>query len=99
MEAHPGRIIRAAMAANRTLYLITCDLRGAIDYEPFLDELRQRLEAKEILRSQWVVGSSLDPMEIRDRLRTHLGPEDGLLIVEIGRWASDNTFVNINEVD
>ena len=78
--------------------MITCDLRGAHDYKLFLNEL-QRLGAKEILRSQWVVGSSLDPQELRDRLRNHLDPGDGLLVVEIRRWASDNTLVNINEMD
>ncbi len=80
------------------LYLVTCDLGQADDYQSFRARLRA-LDARQLLNSQWALRSTYTATELRDLLRAFLSDSDRLVVTEVGQeWASRKALSNLGKV-
>jgi hypothetical protein len=78
-------------------YLIAYDLMkpGQV-YDDLIPAL-QRLGAKQVLLSMWVIESSLSPSEVRDYLKPYLDTNDRLAVSLLTTWATYRTMIERTE--
>ncbi len=73
------------------IFLLSCALRApGRNYEPLWRALEQA-KAVQALDSSWFVESEQGAADLNRKMLAHLGPDDGLLILEIrseSRWAA-----------
>jgi hypothetical protein len=76
-------------------YLISYDLRKpGRNYDSLYAALAQ-YNAMRSLQSVWLLDSTQTAGQVRDILQAHIDPNDGLLVIEIGRgWGSFNLLNN-----
>jgi hypothetical protein len=80
------------------LYLVTCDLLDSGDYRSLKERLRA-FEAKQTLSAQWALRSTHSAADLKNILRGFLGPQDRVVITEIGgEWASRRALANLGEM-
>jgi CRISPR/Cas system-associated endoribonuclease Cas2 len=81
------------------LYLVTYDLnKPGQDYQSLFAAL-QRLGAKRVLYSTWVLRSTqYSAKQIFDYLLTHIDAGDRLLVTPMGDWSSWNSMTDINTI-
>src|ERR1700693_4456144 len=84
------------------LYLISYDLRNHAtfgQYETLIAEL-ERLGARRVLLSEWIVKRTETSAVLRDHLKGFIHATDRLLVTEVSttNWASWNIMININDV-
>jgi len=67
------------------ILIITYDLHPAHDYTQFYEALKtQGTSWWHYLSSTWLISTTKRPDEVLDALRSYLGPNDRLLIAEMG---------------
>ncbi len=80
------------------LYLVTCEFTETGEYESLRERLRS-LEARQILASQWALRSTHSAGELKNLLRGFLGPQDRIVVTEVGaEWASRHAFACLGEL-
>lgn len=77
-------------------FIISYDLNGLNPSHKEMDELIERLVANRgrVLETVWWVDYSGTAAALRDRLKTILGSEDSLLVIEAKSAAWSNLLVN-----
>lgn len=83
-----------------SLYLVSCDLshqKDLGDYEGLMGELKN-LGAKQVLLSQWALGSKSSAVELRDHLKPFVHSDDRLVVCTMGSWAAWRAMSNMNDV-
>ena len=80
------------------LFSVSYDLREpGKDYPSLITEL-QRLGAKKILLSHWVLRSSKSAEQLRDQLLSFIDDNDRLFVDQVSDWASFNAMVDPNKI-
>lgn len=80
------------------LYMVTCDLRPADDYQSLRARLRA-LDAQQLLNAQWALRSTYTATELRDLLRAFLHEGDRIVVTEVGQeWASRKAMANLGRL-
>lgn len=75
-------------------FMIGCHLGSpGNDYIALTDAIERIGKSFACTSNTWIVASELGASEIRDELRPHLGPNDGLLVAELSgkvAWRASN---------
>ena len=80
------------------LYLVTCDLLEAGDYESFKSRLRT-FEARQVLGNQWALHSTHTAAQLKEILRQFLNERDRIVVTEVGaERASRRALCNLAEL-
>jgi len=80
------------------LYLVTCDLLEAGDYESFKARLRT-FEARQVLANQWALHSTHTAAQLKEILRQFLTGRDRIVVTEVGaERASRRALCNLAEM-
>jgi len=80
------------------LNLITYDLnKPGQDYKSLIDYL-EKLGARRVLLSTWVIRGDYDVAKLRDAIRVFMDGNDRLLVTVMGAWATYNAMVDINTI-
>jgi len=74
------------------LYMIEYDLRKPFrNYQPLYEELA-KFNAKRVLKSLWTFGRiNTNAEHLRDHFRQYIDADDGLIVMQVGDWATFNT--------
>jgi hypothetical protein len=69
------------------IVLVTYDLRGQRDYASFYATLGQQGPWWHYVSSTWLLSTERSPEEVAESLRSHLDPNDSILVTEMARGA------------
>lgn len=73
------------------LFFLTYDLRGSRNYQTLYDEL-EKFNAVRILESTWCFNrTNTNASGLRDYFKKFVDGDDGLMLSQVGDWASFNT--------
>jgi len=80
------------------LFSVSYDLQEpGKDYRSLTTEL-QRLGAKKVLLSHWVLRSSKSAVQLRDHLKTFIDGNDRLFVAQVPYWASFNAMATPKDI-
>lgn len=80
------------------IYFIEYDLRRKRDYKALTEELA-RFGAVRVLESLWCFQRvNASATGLRDHFRNFMDADDGIIVSEVGEWASYNTNGNPNQL-
>lgn len=80
------------------LYLVSCDLLEAGDYDSFKARLRT-FEARQVLANQWALHSTHTAAQLKEILREFLHERDRIVVTEVGaERASRRALCNLAEL-
>lgn len=80
------------------LYFLEYDLRKDKNYKALTDELSS-FGAIRILKSLWCFKRiNTSPSSLRDHFRKFIDSDDGIIVSEVGDWASYGTDSNPNKL-
>ena len=80
------------------LYFLSYDLRNARSYQTLYDELG-RLNAVRIVESTWCFNRvNTSTKGLRNHFARLMDGDDGLVVSEVGEWASQNADGTPNEL-
>ena len=78
------------------LFFIAYDLMSHDDSN-IADKLGA-MGAKRVLKSVWALKGDYTSEDLRNTLKTYLGANSGLLVVEEQDWSAVRTLININDL-
>lgn len=84
------KLVKEKLSPKAKSYLIGYDLKTPGDYPELIETIKHFANWWHHLDSTWIVKSSLDIEEIRNKLEAHIGKKDELLVVSLtgeGAWA------------